>query len=93
VTPVPRTGADVPVGTRELVLEAASQLFQQRGYGSVSIRDIGAAVGISTSTLYHHFVDKRGILFEITERFMADFNRAMADAAAQTLPSRSWVRW
>jgi len=72
-----RSGAD----TRLAILACAAALFHERGYGAVSIRDIGSAAGISTSTLYHHFTDKSCILYEITDRFMVDFNEATFAAA------------
>lgn len=74
---------DEPVhATRRSILQAASALFRERGYGSVSVRDIGAVAGISPSTLYHHFADKRAILFAISERFMVDFVEEMRVTAA-----------
>ena len=33
----------------------AARLFYRQGYGSASIRDLAAAVGISSSTLYHYY--------------------------------------
>lgn len=37
----------------EQILRSASTLFDERGYSGASIRDIAAAVGISSSTMYH----------------------------------------
>src|SRR5205085_8638876 len=73
--PTPETRA-------EQIMDVASRLFHERGYGSVSIRDIAAAAGVSSSTLYHHFVDKQQILFAITERFSIAFTDAMFAVAA-----------
>lgn len=58
---------------RGLILEKAGQLFYERGYGATSIRDIGTAAGISSSTLYHHFANKQAVLHAIVSRFMIDF--------------------
>lgn len=58
---------------RDLILENASRLFYERGYGSTSIRDIADAAGISSSTMYHHFTNKQGVLHAIVTRFMTDF--------------------
>lgn len=58
---------------KEEILQRASQLFYERGYGATSIRDIADAVGISSSTMYHHFANKQDVLYAIVSRFMSDF--------------------
>jgi AcrR family transcriptional regulator len=58
---------------REEILQRASALFYERGYGATSIRDIADAVGISSSTMYHHFASKQDVLYAIVTRFMTDF--------------------
>ena len=55
----------------------AARLFYHQGYGSSSIRDLAAAVGISSSTLYHYYPNKEAILTAIIESFMHDFNGAL----------------
>ena len=61
---------------REEILQRASVLFYERGYGATSIRDIADAVGISSSTMYHHFTNKQDVLYAIVTRFMTDFVNA-----------------
>ena len=61
---------------RQEILHRASLLFYERGYQATSIRDIAQAVGISSSTMYHHFADKQEVLYEIVSGFMSDFVRA-----------------
>ena len=58
---------------KEEILQRASLLFYERGYGATSIRDIADAVGISSSTMYHHFANKQDVLYAIVSRFMSDF--------------------
>ncbi len=50
---------------REEILQRASLLFFERGYGATSIRDIAEAVGLSSSTMYHHFANKQDVLYAI----------------------------
>lgn len=50
------------LSTREEILQAASQLFGEQGYGRTTTRQIAEAVGIKQSTMYYHFADKRAIL-------------------------------
>ena len=54
---------------RTRVLDAAEQLFSERGYASVKLKDIAEAVGIRHATLYHHVPGgKEALYLEVTER-------------------------
>ena len=53
--------------TREKIVEEALELFSQRGYDGVSVRDIARAVGIRESSLYNHFANKRAIFDGIVD--------------------------
>lgn len=70
---------------REEILQRASLLFYERGYGATSIRDIAEAVGLSSSTMYHHFANKQDVLYAIVDRFMSDF----VDATVPVLRDRT----
>ena len=53
--------------TKEKIVEKALELFSQRGYGGVSIRDIAREVGIRESSIYNHFPGKQAIFDAIVE--------------------------
>lgn len=53
--------------TKEKIIETALELFSQRGYDGVSVRDIARAVGIRESSLYNHFESKRAIFDGIVD--------------------------
>ncbi len=44
--------------TRERLLETAIELFSDKGYNGVSLREIAGAVGITPPALYNHFPNK-----------------------------------
>ncbi|MCG8669396.1 MAG: TetR/AcrR family transcriptional regulator [Pseudomonadales bacterium] len=44
------------------ILEAAAQLFHEKGYQATSIDDIAEAGGIARRSIYHHFKSKKEIL-------------------------------
>lgn len=68
---------------RELLLEAAAELFAARGFYAVGIDDIGAAAGISGPGVYRHFASKQDLLTVLCDRTM---DRMLAHAeAAQSL--------
>jgi len=50
---------------REELLTIAARLFAARGFGGVTMDDVGAAAGISGPALYHHFSSKESILGEM----------------------------
>lgn len=54
---------------RAQILADAMQLFARSGYGDTSLRDIAQAVGVSKSTLLHHYPTKEALLGAVlTER-------------------------
>ncbi|TDC77172.1 TetR/AcrR family transcriptional regulator [Micromonospora sp. KC606] len=65
----PRSGARrLPTATaREEILDAAAELFAQRGYAATSTRLIAETVGIRQASLYYHFANKEQILAELLE--------------------------
>ena len=44
--------------TQRRLLDTAAELFAQRGYAGVSMRDIARAVGVTQAAIYHHFANK-----------------------------------
>lgn len=74
---------------RQRVLEAAEWLFTERGYKSVTLRDLASAVGIRHASLYHHAPGgKEQLYVEVVERNLrrhADGLRAAIDGAEPTI--------
>ena len=52
---------------RQLILDAARELFVDEGYESVSMRKIAHKIDYSPTTIYHHFKDKAELLVSICE--------------------------
>ncbi len=53
--------------TREHIVEAANDLFYQRGFRQTSLADIAEVVKISRGNFYHHFKTKNEILDAVIE--------------------------
>ncbi len=49
------------------ILEAAAQVFHEKGYESTSIQDIADSVGILKGSLYYYITSKEDLLFEIIQ--------------------------
>jgi AcrR family transcriptional regulator len=54
-----------PANRRELIVEAATELFRSRGYEHVAMGDIADAVAVGSSALYRHFPGKLQLLVEV----------------------------
>ena len=70
---------------RERVLLVAERLFSERGYSSVTLRDIANELGIRQASLYHHVPGGKEQLFvEVTERGLdrsrVELERVVAEA-------------
>ena len=44
--------------TREQVLDAAEQVFRERGVGHASLAEVADAAGVTRGAIYHHFASK-----------------------------------
>src|SRR5512132_4507233 len=54
--------------TREALIEAALELFTERGYAGVATEEIVARAKVTRGALYHHFADKRDLFRAVFER-------------------------
>jgi len=54
--------------TREDILEAAAQVFREKGFHGASMSDIAEAVNLQKASLYHHVSSKQEILSELLDR-------------------------
>lgn len=54
--------------TRDEILEAAAQIFRQKGYHAASMQEIADAVRLQKASLYHHVNSKQDILLALLDR-------------------------
>jgi AcrR family transcriptional regulator len=57
------------IKTKDKILQASIDLFAEKGYGNVSMREIAKEVGIKASSLYKHYESKNDILECIFQLF------------------------
>jgi AcrR family transcriptional regulator len=63
-----------PAGdTERAFIEAATELFAERGYLGTSISDIAKELGLTTASLYYHIANKQDLLFRVLKAGMVDF--------------------
>jgi AcrR family transcriptional regulator len=53
--------------TRQLILDAALDLFADKGFFGTSLRDVAAAVGVRESALYNYFAGKDALFDALLE--------------------------
>jgi TetR/AcrR family transcriptional repressor of nem operon len=66
--------------TREKILEAASKLFNAKGFNATTISDLVAATGMQKGSLYFHFTSKDDIAHEVLLQATEEFMEFLRDA-------------
>ncbi|WP_433831673.1 TetR/AcrR family transcriptional regulator [Actinoplanes sp. CA-015351] len=78
------TAATRPHNRKQLIVEAAGQVFSERGYHAASMEEIAAGVGISAAALYRHFPNKYALFAEcanvMVDRLVAALDESPAEA-------------
>ena len=67
---VSRPSQSPPVRVRSDIVEAATQVFSERGYHAASMTEIADRVGMRKPSLYHHIRKKEDLLFAIHEQLI-----------------------
>ena len=70
------------VRTRQKVLDAARQLFAERGYEPATIRDIAKGAGMSTGAVFANFQDKAELFEAVLAEDMSQLAETLKAAAA-----------
>jgi AcrR family transcriptional regulator len=74
--------------TREKVLQAARDLFVERGYEGATIRDIARAAGMSTGAVFASFADKNELFDAILNDEFTGLREPMQDAVVGSTTAR-----
>lgn len=70
----------LPASRREALIVAAVRQFARRGYADVALDDIGAAVGATGPSVYHHFRSKQQLLSTAAARAITALNTSVTGA-------------
>jgi AcrR family transcriptional regulator len=65
--------------THKLLADALVVLAQQRGYDSVTIRDITEYADISYSTFFRHYTDKDALLLDLIQNTVAELRAVIGE--------------
>ena len=73
--------------TRQALADAARQLFLERGYDQVSVRDVAEAADVSTTTLFKHFASKEALVLDTEDD--DDQEAGLVAAVRDRMPGQS----
>ena len=78
--------------TREDILEAAAQVFREKGFHGASMNDIAEAVSLQKASLYHHVSSKQEILLELLDRALELLLERISPIANQNITADKKLR-
>lgn len=78
--------------TREDILDAAAQVFRQKGFHGASMSDIADAVHLQKASLYHHVTSKQEILFELLDQALQLLLERISAISMRELPADEKLR-
>ena len=71
---------------RKELLSKSFNLFAQKGYATITMRQIAQELGVSTGTLYHYFPSKESLFLQLvleqTQEDTLNFQSATKDTGA-----------
>lgn len=90
------TKPETEVGTRQLIVQHAIELFAESGYSNTSLDDIAARSGIKKPSLYHYIRTKEDLLYEIqlafVDELLSEVNALLATASTAEEKVRACFR-
>lgn len=72
--------AEQSEATRTALLQAACELFTERGYADTATEDIAQRAGVTRGALYYQFRDKAGLFYAVLEGISLGTNEKVASA-------------
>ena len=76
---------DAAPSSRDLILDAAKRVIEERGITGATMRAIALEAGLTTGAIVHHFKDKGELLLQTLQSFFDPWFDMLA--VARTLPS------
>ena len=70
-----------PSSAKGRLLSEAAKLFRDRGYDRTTVRDLAAAIGIQSGSLFHHYKSKEDVLCAVMHDTLTISNARLQEAA------------
>ena len=82
---------------KEVIIEKASKLFREKGFGAASMRDLAEVVGVEAASLYNHIQSKSEILqaicFKVANEFISHLEAVEASVAPTLKKMETIIRF
>jgi AcrR family transcriptional regulator len=79
--------------TAERILDAAEDLFAEKGYAATSLGDVADAVGIRSPSLYNHFRNKEALYAAVLDRLLDEFGKPLAELGEGAITRARIFQW
>jgi AcrR family transcriptional regulator len=74
--------------TKQNIIDASMQLFANKGYLAITMKDICDRCGLSRGGLYRHFSSTKDIFIAMLDRDIDDDRNAVKQAISQRVPAK-----
>lgn len=71
-----------PEATRTAILDAAEEIFAEKGFADAAVSEIARAADVTKSLIHHHFGSKEALWMEVKRRSFADYETLQAELLA-----------
>jgi len=72
--------SQLPLSSRDKILDVSEALFAQRGFAGVGLRQVAESAGLSKSSLFHHFRSKGQLYGEVLGRVLVRIEERLRPA-------------
>lgn len=79
--------------TSERILDAAEDLFAEKGYSATSLGDVADRVGIRSPSLYNHFRNKEALYEAVLARLLRDFSAPLRELGSEPVTYERVFQW
>ncbi|WP_251359320.1 TetR/AcrR family transcriptional regulator [Kangiella sp. TOML190] len=69
--------------TKARILDAAEQLFAERGFAETSLRTITARAKVNLASVNYHFGSKKSLIQDVFDRFLSDYTTGLIQRLAE----------
>lgn len=84
---------DQSPSTAERILDAAEDLFAEKGYSATSLGDVADRVGIRSPSLYNHFRNKEALYAAVLERLLVKFSAPLVELESGPVTNERVFHW
>ncbi len=88
-----------PGQRRDEILEAANELFAERGYDEVSVEDIASSAGVTRGLVHHYFGGRKEVYIALLERIGTQREQQIPPPVGRSARARladsvsRWLDW